>query len=297
MDKIKTMQTFQNLTQTFTPTIFSWGYFSDFEKIKKNTFKIKIQLNILNALLGEKNIEQKFLEIIKNYPEIRKVLPILIAVRQEPHLILDIEKEEIYDVSYLFDKNAYIVEDWEENLLDFFRKSWLKNIFENKKISNLNDYVFWIETWLDSNARKNRTWKLMENIVEKFVKKLCEEKWFEYKEQATAKFIQENWWIEVKSDKSSRRFDFAIYNPSKNKIYLLEVNYYSWGWSKLKAVAWEFAWLYEFMKSQNIDFYWITDWIWWNAALKSLEEAYDKMDWDIYNIEMLKSGILFELIK
>ncbi len=291
------MQTFQNLTQTFTPTIFSWDYFSDFEKIEKNTFKIKVQLNILNALLGEKNIEQKFLEIIRKYPETRKVLPILIAVRQEPHLILDIEKEEIYDVSYLFDENAYIIEDWEEKLLDFFKKSWLKNIFENKKISNLNDYVFWIETWLDSNARKNRTWTLMENIVEKFVKKLCEEKWFEYKEQATAKFIQEKWQIEVKSDKSSRRFDFAIYNPTKNKVYLLEVNYYSWGWSKLKAVAWEFAWLYDFMKSQNIDFYWITDWIWWNTALKPLEEAYNKMDWNIYNIEMLKDGILFELMK
>ena len=68
------MNNFQTLTSTLTPTIFSWDYFSDFRKISENTFKIKVQLNILNSLLGEKNIESKFLELI-NSKFLNVVLP------------------------------------------------------------------------------------------------------------------------------------------------------------------------------------------------------------------------------
>lgn len=289
------MQNFQNLIQTLQPSIFSWDYFSNFQKIRDNSFKAKVQLNILNSLLWDENIEEHFLELVKKYPETRNILPILIAVRDFDKQILDRDTLEVWKINHLFSKNA----DFNDNdMLSFFNKSWLQEVFQNKNISNLNDYVFWIETWLDSNARKNRTWDLMEDIVEIFVKDLCEKNpWFDYKEQATASFIKKEWNIDVKSDKSSRRFDFAIYDSNKNKVFLMEVNYYGWGWSKLKAVAWEFAWLYDFMQKQNITFFWITDWLGWNTANKPLEDAYNKMDWNVYNIEMLKSGILNKLIK
>ena len=288
------MPNFQTLISTLQSSIFSWNYFSNFEKIKENTFEVKVQLNILNSLLGEKNIEEKFLELIKNYPEVRKVLPILIAVRKFDKQILDRKTFEIKEIKDLFNSKK----DFEETeMLKFFEISGLEKVFENKYISNLNDYVFGVETGLDSNARKNRTGDLMEDLVEEFIKDLCEQKGFEYKEQATAKFIKENWWVEVKSDKSSRRFDFAIFDSKKKQVYLLEVNYYGWGWSKLKAVAWEFAGLYDFMQEQNIPFFWITDWLGWHTASKPLEEAYNKMDWNIYNLEMLKEGILNKLIK
>lgn len=286
---------FQKLTSTLTSSIFSWDYFSDFKKISENSFKVKVQLNILNSILGEENIESKFLELVKTYPEIRVVLPLLIAVRTFDKEILDKETFEIKEVKHLFKAK----EEFEEiEMLKFFNESGLKEIFESKKISNLEDYIFGVETWLDSNARKNRTGDLMEDIVEAFVKKLCDKNpWFEYKEQATASFMKKEWDIDVQSDKSSRRFDFAIYDWNKQEVYLIEVNYYGWGGSKLKAVAGEFAGLYDFMQTQNIKFFWLTDWLGWNTALKPLEEAYNKMNGNIYNIEMLKEGILDELIK
>ena len=289
------MINFQNLIQTFQTSIFSWDYFSDFKKIRENSFKIKVQLNILNSLFGEENIEEKFLEILREYPQTRKILSILIAVRSFDKQILDRETMIVSEVKHLFNPKEDFID---EDMLLFFRNSWLKEVFENKYISNLNDYVFWVETWLDSNARKNRTGDLMEDIVEEFIKELCEKNsWFEYKEQATVSFMKKEWWVDVQSDKSSRRFDFAIFDRNKNKVFLIEVNYYWWGWSKLKAVAWEFAWLYDFMQKQDISFYWITDWLGWNTAKKPLEEAYNKMEWNIFNIEMLKEGILDELIK
>lgn len=289
------MKEFKNLISVFQSSIFSWDYFSDFKKVKENSFKIKVQLNILNSILWEQDIENKFLNLLRTYPDIREVLPILIAVRNFDKLILDRKTFKVLDVKYLFQaKKDFLNED----MLLFFIESWLKDIFKNKNISNLNDYVFWVETWLDSNARKNRTGDLMEDLVEWFIKDLCKKRdWFEYKEQATATFIKKEWWVDIESDKSSRRFDFAIYNSKDHKVYLIEVNYYWWWGSKLKAVAWEFSWLYNFMQKQGVPFYWITDGLWWNTAIKPLEEAYNKMEWNIYNIEMLKEWILNELIK
>ena len=208
--------------------------------------------------------------------------------------ILNRDTLEVSEVKHLFNPREKFNN---KDMLLFFNISWLKEVFQNKNVSNLNDYVFWVETWLDSNARKNRTGDLMEDIVEDFVKNLCNKNpWFEYKEQATANSIKKDWWIDVKSDKSKRRFDFAIYNW-KNKVFLIEVNYYGWGWSKLKAVAWEFAWLYNFMKKQNVPFFWITDWLGWYWTERALEESYIKMEGNIYNIEMLKEWILNKLIK
>ena len=289
------MTNFQNLTSTFTKTIFSWNYYCDFEKICKNTFKIKVSLNILNSLLWENNIEDKFLSIIKEYPETRDVLPILLAVRDNFKIILNKETKEINEIWNLFNSKKSLNKEQEKELLNFFVESWLRDIFKNKCITNLNDYVFWIETWLDSNARKNRSWTLMENLVEDFIMDFTSKKWYEYKSQATAKWIRDNWWIDIKSDKSDRRFDFAIYNWKE--AFLIETNFY-WGWwSKLKAVAWEFSNLYSFLEAQWIHMFWITDWDWWKTALNPLEEAYNSTNWKIYNIEMLKTWILEKIIK
>lgn len=289
------MQTFQYLTSTFTPTIFTWDFYCDFPKIKNNTFKIKVSLNILNSLLWEKDIEKKFLEILKTYPETREVLPILLAVRDKFNITLNKETKEIENISFLFDKKITLDLKWEKEILKFFNESWLKEVFENKYITNLNDYVFGIEAGLDSNARKNRSWTMMENIVLDFIKNFCDKKWFQCKDQATAKWIGENWWVKVESDKSARRFDFAIF--TWKKVYLFETNFYGWGWSKLKAVAWEFSWLYHFLQNQNIDLIWITDWLGWKTALKPLEETYNSTNWKIYNLAMLRDWILDELIK
>ncbi len=287
--------TFENLISSFQPTIFTWNFYCDFEKIIQNTFSTKVELNILNSLLWESNIESKFLEIIKKYPETRETLPILLAVREKFNLVLDSDTKLVENVSYLFDKDTSITKDWEDKLLKFFTESWLRKIFENKNISDLNDYVFWIETGLDSNARKNRSGTLMENLVESFIKDFCQEKGFQYKDQATAKRMLENRWIKVESDKSDRRFDFAIYNWQK--VFLIETNFYGWGWSKLKAVAGEFSNLFHFLNNQKIPLIRITDWGWRKTTLKSLEEAYNATNWNIYNLESLKNWILEKIIK
>lgn len=288
-------EAFQNLLSSFQPTIFTRNYFCDFWKIAKNTFSVKLQLNILNSLLWEKDIEVKFLEIIKKYPETRGVLPLLLAVRYKFNMILDSQTKEVIHVANLFNKNVILNKDMENNIIKFFCESWLKTIFENKNISDLNDYVFWIETGLDSNARKNRSGTLMESLVEWFIKDFCQSKNYQYKEQATAKRILENRGVIIQSDKSKRIFDFAIFTDEN--IFIIETNFYGWWGSKLKSVAGEFSNLYHFLNQQKIPLIRITDGAWRNSSSKSLEEAYYATNWNIFNLQWLKDWILAKIIQ
>lgn len=293
------MFSFENLKNTFQDSIFTWDYFTNFKKVKLNVQKVKVELNILNSLIGEENIEEEFLKLINEYPNIRKALPLLIAVRDDKlnHIpvITNMDTLIAENKKYIFydDINKII----ENELLIFFRRSGLKDIFKNRYIKNLVDYCFGVEVGFDTNARKNRTGTLMEDIVANYLEKFCQENEnFVYIEQATQRRILDNFNYEIKIDKNSRRFDFALFNKVTNKLYLIEVNFYSGGGSKLKATAGEYQYLNDFLKSQDVDFIWITDGKGWLTALNSLEETFNHNDY-VINLHMLKNGTLNEICK
>ncbi|KXT74447.1 Type II restriction enzyme MjaIII [Streptococcus sp. DD10] len=136
----------------------------------------------------------------------------------------------------------------------------------------------------------------MEGILERSVAKVCQPYELEFKAQATASFIKEYWNIEVPVDKSQRRFDMAVYSKERHKVWLIETNYYGGGGSKLKAVAGEFTELSQFVRTSldDVEFVWVTDGLGWKIAHLPLAEAFGHIT-NIFNLEMLKDGFLFEL--
>jgi type II restriction enzyme len=293
------MYEFETLKTTLQDSIFTWDYFTDFEKVKTNVKKIEKELNLLNYLIGKENIEEEFLSLVEEYPKVRKILPILIAIRDDKlsstPIITDMESLIPENKRYIF--NDEINENIKKELLLFFRETGLKDFFENKAVKNLVDYCVGVEVGFDTNARKNRTGTLMENIVGKYLQIYCSKYTnFSFIEQATQKRIKEFFNYEIEIDKNSRRFDFALYDKVLNKLYLIEVNYYSGGGSKLKATAGEYQYLNDFLKAQNLTFIWITDGMGWNTALRPLEETYNHNDY-VINLEMLKSVVLYEICK
>ncbi|MGQ7652738.1 DpnII family type II restriction endonuclease, partial [Streptococcus suis] len=124
---------------------------------------------------------------------------------------------------------------------NFVEATGLLDFLQKKANRSLVDYVYGVEAGLDSNARKNRSGTTMEGILERTVARVCKEYGLEFKAQATAPFIKDNWGIEVPVDKSERRFDVAVFSKDKHKLWLIETNYYGGGGSKLKAVAGEFT--------------------------------------------------------
>ena len=247
---------FEYLISTLKESIFTWDYFVEFEKVKENITKIEKELNLLNVLVGKSNIEKEFIKLIEEYPKVRTVLPILIAIRnnkvKETQIIDDIDTLISENKEALFNPAVGLSSKLKEDLIKFFKESGLKQIFEDKNIKNVVDYCFGVEVGMDTNARKNRTGTSMESLVGKIIEKFCKDNNLDCIPQATQSKIKNRWNFDIQLDKTDRRFDFVIFNKAKNKIFVLETNFYSGGGSKLKSTAGEYKSLHNFLKNQNI---------------------------------------------
>lgn len=279
---------FEVLIGTLKNSIKTWEYFVNWNKVFTNSSDLEIILNKLNYLLGKDNLKEEFNKLYDTNPDISKALPVLLAVRERKIEVFNkITKDsEFFDFSGK-EKNV-------SKYFYFFEKSGLSRLFQKDGVKNLVDYVMGIEVGLDSNGRKNRCGNIMEGIIEIYVKDFCAKNSFEYLRQANSKKIKSIWNCNVHVDKSSRSFDFAIYNPKNKKIKLLETNFYNGGGSKLKAVCGEFKSLYTELKNQDIDFIWITDGLGWNTSKRPLEETYNHNEY-VFNLHMIEEGILDQL--
>lgn len=284
---------FTQITSSFKEKgILLWDYFVNWEKVHKNIKPIEKELNLLNVLIGKEDVETEVYNLIKEYPQVVKAFPFLIAFRDTKVSMLSDVTEFLYK-DYDF-KHRVITDEDCTDLTTFFMQSGLGDLVKDKRVKNLVDYVTGVEVGLDSNGRKNRGGTMMENIVETFVKSACDELGYEYMTQANAKKIKTHWNIDIQVDKSSRNLDFAI---NKNgKLYFIECNFYGGGGSKLKSTATEYVKMNEYWNAQNITFIWVTDGAGWKSTLKPLREYFDKADY-LLNLEMLKKRFLNKILE
>ena len=280
---------FKEWLATFRPCISDYCYYVDFDKVHRNVDNIKVELNILNSLVGSKNIEKDFEDIIKKYPETLKCIPLLLAVRSNDISVTDTDGEYIFS----FKKQNYSIEDYKM----FMRKTKLFDLLENHIVSNLVDYATGVETGLDSNGRKNRGGHLMENLVEEYIKKAGFVKNETYFKEMYIHEIENKWNIDLSAisnqGKMEKRFDFVV--KTEKLIYVIETNFYSSGGSKLNETARSYKTLAQEVATINgIIFIWFTDGFGWNSAKHNLEETFDVLE-TIYNINDLENNIMASL--
>ena len=280
---------FNDWLSKFKTSISDYKYYVDFEKIYKNVDKVKVELNILNSLIGSKNIEEEFQNILIKYPETLECIPLLLAVRSREIFV----KDEINEYLFKFDKMVYSIKDY----IKFMRESGLFDLLQNHIINNLYDYVLGIEVGLDSNGRKNRGGHLMENLVESYIIKAGYKKDVDYFKEIYLKDIEKKWNLDLSEisghNTSTKRFDFVI--KTDKQVYVIETNFYSSGGSKLNETARSYKMLaQESKKVDGVTFMWFTDGTGWNSAKKNLEETFNELE-TMYNINDLENGILNEL--
>ena len=295
IDKYKSMSilsenaAFEYLLSNLKDTIRTYDFFVAWEKVLGNVSGIEIALNILNTLIGKDNVVGQLKELIKKYPEVVPVIPLLIAVRGKNIKIADLGG----DIEYSFAKRKSYTDVEIDKIVYFAEKSGLLKIIADKSIKNLVDYSIGVEVGLDTNARKNRSGTAMENLTEVYIKAICEKQGFRYIAQATAAKIKQEFNKDVSTDKADRHFDFAI--DTGAMLYLLEVNYYGGGGSKLKSVAGEFSNLFSLVKNETTGFIWVTDGEGWLTAKRPLSETFNMTDY-VMNINMIEQGLLEEIV-
>ena len=281
----------------FRDSIADYGYYIDFEKVHRNVENIKVELNILNSLIGSKDIESDFESLMRKYPEVLKCLPLLLAVRANEIYCQD--ENGGYLFQFDFGKYPPNSHTHYEIYKYFMRETGLFDLLENHIVNNLVDYATGVETGLDSNGRKNRGGHLMEDLVESFIQKAGFVKDVNYFKEMYIHQITNKWNIDLSSisnqGKMEKRFDFVIKTP--NMIYGIETNFYGSGGSKLKETARSYKTLAcETEEINGFTFVWCTDGKGWTSARNNLEETFDVMQ-HIYNIKDLENGVISEVFK
>lgn len=268
-----TEEQFNLFLSQLTKTNADLSFWTDFDKVRCNVSQVAIRLNTLNYLIGQTDIEKAVCELWKENPQVFSVLDILIAVRTK-------DKK----VSLARDGKSRSIEDFftsPKGVIEFIEDTGLKQVFQNKDIKNLVDYVFGIEVGLDTNARKNRSGNVMERLVANIFKKNA----ISYKEQVASNHLQG---LEILG-KDNKVFDFVIH--TKHKVYLIEVNFYSSGGSKLNEVARSYTDIApKIASTNNYEFVWITDGHGWLSAKNKLQEAYYNIP-KIYNLTSIHDFI------
>lgn len=249
-------------------------FFCDFDKISQNVEDIKLSLCMLNSLIGSSDLRKSVETIWKRDKSAFGVMDILIAVRSEgKKKVLD-SLGQCVVLDTLFNSV--------DGVMEFLENTGLAEIFQSKKINDLVDYVFGIETGLDTNARKNRSGHVMEDMVAR----IFEKNGIHYRQE-----VYSSEWptiTRVLGD-DEKRFDFVIKTAAKT--YLIEVNFYSGGGSKLNEVARSYSDIAPKINSvSGFEFVWITDGIGWESAKNKLQEAYSIIP-SIYNLSNITDFI------
>ena len=277
---------FKEWFKNFRDTIATWKYYTDFEKVYRNTNKFKDELNILNGLIGSENIEEEFKRIIEKFPQTLKAIPILIAKRESEIKIIDAEK------TYLFNfKNPnYSIDEY----IRFMEETGLFDLLKNHVIHSLIDYVMGVEVGMDTNGRKSRTGDAMEDLVESYLQKAGLVKGVDYFKEMYISDIEKKWSIDLSSisnqGKAEKRFDFVVKKGAT--IYAIETNFYSSQGSKLNETARSYKTIaLEAKEIQGFAFVWFTDGQGWQSARHNLEETFDVMD-NIYCISDIENGVI-----
>jgi len=249
-------------------------FYCDFPKIARNVADIEISLNMLNYLIGKDDLHIAVETLWNRDPRVFDVMDILIATRKkDDKKYIDIDGT-MHSVHSLFNSV--------EGVMKFIEGTGLDKVLKNKEVKDLVDYVFGVETGLDTNARKNRSGEITETLVARIFANAG----IIYREQVSSKEFPA---IATVLGADQKVFDFAII--ANEKTYLIEVNFYSGGGSKLNEVARSYTDLAPKVNGvSGFEFVWITDGIGWNSARNKLEEAFAAIP-NIYNLTTINEFI------
>ena len=261
------MNDFDKFMSQLQETNQTLDFFCDFDKIEANVENIKLSLCILNSLIGTTNLRKSVERIWERDKSAFNVMDILIAVRSEGKKKVLNSLGQCVVLDNLFDSI--------DGVIEYLEYTGLAEVFIKRKIKDLIDYVFGIETGLDSNARKNRSGHIMEEMVAK----LLTTNGIQFRQE-----VYSTEWPELQQvlGDDEKRFDFVI--SISKKTYLIEVNFYSGGGSKLNEVARSYSDIAPKINSvDGFEFVWITDGIGWKSARNKLQEAFGIIP-SIYNL-------------
>ena len=286
------VSTIQDLVKSFQKSLVVTNrtpeFYVNWKKVKRNVDTIKIELSLWNSLIGSENIEDDFVNLITQYPEVIKTIPILLAIRDMVFpVIIDFYNVDKGVKGLNFKKNRHsTLSNYEiEEYLDFVKKSGLFSVFSYVK--NFYDYVIGVEVGMDTNARKNRSGHAMELLLQPIIEDVSRE--LDCKVLIQQSFSSVRLRGKVPVSLANRKSDFIVL---KDGVCVnIEVNYYSGSGSKPEEIVDSYINRKNELSGYGWHFIWITDGQVWQRSESQLSKAFSELDY-IFNIDFVRKGLL-----
>ncbi|SHM35590.1 type II restriction enzyme [Caldanaerovirga acetigignens] len=293
------VENIESVIEKFHDTIIdtnrSYNFFVDWDKVRNNITKYKIEFHILNSLVGSKQFEDDLKEILQKYPQVLPAIPILLAIRElNLKVIKDFTEKVPKVVNYDFNIRNLTPEDI-DNIIEFFDKTGLKNLLINMVTKNIYDYAIGVEVGLDSHARKNRSGDAMELLLKPIIEEIAKKKGIQtILFQKTFEYLETNYKIKVNSSIQNRKADFILIKNNK-KVINIEVNFFSGTGSKPQEIVDSYIERQNELKNNGFEFIWITDGEGWKGQKNQIHKGFEKIDY-LLNLYFVRIGLLEEIL-
>lgn len=277
--------------KTISSLSFLASYWVNFEKVENSIDSYGPDLYTLDYLIGRS--DQEIAEFFQERPHLLRFIPYLLGIREKK---LNNGILKVQGITGVHELNfSTIEEDRLPEYLQFIQDSGLAWLFKQGVKKSIHDYTMGVESGMDSNARKNRSGNMGELYLGEVLKHLAEDKNWLYSGQTTKKSVKKDYDIDLDASFGNRRFDGALFNPERRKLYLFEVNNFNGGGSKSKASATEFKDLHDRFSRTNHEFIYITDGDGWQSDKSHLKEAMEYIG-KVFNYKMIENNYLTDYL-
>jgi len=285
----------EEFQKTLVTTNRSYIFYVDWGKVRKNIELIKTELGLLDSLINSKNLKKDFKNLLSRYPEVVKILPILLAIREISFDIIESFTNKTTDViTYSFNRRRgeKLTEEEIESYWDLIEKSGAIELFSS--IKNFKDYIFGVEVGMDTNARKNRSGNAMELILAPLMEQVKIDFGFSLFTQKQFKSIEKESGIIFPELLKNKKFDFVL--TKDGKAINIEVNYFFDGGSKQEIIN-SYIERQNKLKAVGAKFILITDGQAWNRNINNeLDSGFNSLDY-ILNLSFVRRGFFEQILK
>jgi len=279
------------LSDTLIETNYTYDFFVNWSKVSKNRDAFKYEVALLKSLKNSSNPSADFRNLINKYPEVIKVIPILLACRDGLIKVLNSIETGLQYKSFDFSKRDYDAKEIDD-IVHFTKNTGLLDML--CKMDSATDYLLGVEVGMDTNARKNRSGLFLEKMVTETLKELSDRNSdLVFVEQKSFGYVENKYNVKIPATLRDRKFDYAVIN--KGKATNIEVNFYSGTGSKPSEIISSYSDRNRELKAAGWKFVWLTDGQGWKKMQRPLKVGIDNIDY-VINASILRKGLLAEII-
>jgi len=279
------------LSDTLIETNYTYEFFVNWSKVTRNRDVFKYELALLKSLKNCQNPISDFGDLLKKYPEVIKVIPILLACRDGLLKVLNSIETGLKYNTFDFSKKRYDAKEIED-IVKFTKNSGLLDML--CQMDSATDYLLGVEVGLDTNARKNRSGLFLEKMVTETLNELrARNADLVFIGQKTFRYVEDTHHVKIPPTLRDRKFDYSVIN--NGKATNIEVNFYSGTGSKPSEIVSSYINRGEVLSAAGWKFVWLTDGMGWRKMQRPFRIGVGNIDY-VMNAELLRKGLLEKII-